>query len=699
LKILISWLRDFVSVDVRALELADALTMRAFEVSNIEPAPSGIISSDDDAILDLEITTNRPDCLSVLGIAREVSTIYGTEVHVPSQDPVSDSLETQGVKTASPLSIKIEDSQLCPRYVASVINVTVGPSPNWLAARLEASGVRPVNNVVDATNYVMLELGHPTHAFDLDCLEGDELSIRRARSGETILTLDGKERTLSPEMLVVADTAQPQALAGIMGGAKSEVSGSTRSVVLESAYFLPTSIRRTSKRTGLSTDASYRFERGADIEAPLIAMLRLRSLLSEIAEGRPRGPIIDRYPHSFKPVTLELRHEQIARVLGVDIESASIPTTLSRLGFSVEALQTDRRWKVSVPSYRIDVKREIDLIEEIGRHYGYDRLPSTFPSLVQPPVQTQPWLRQQRLLRRILTATGCTEAITYSFIERSNAISFTSEPNEIIGISNPLSENFSVLRPSLIPGLVDSVIRNRRREHSDVRLFELGKRFRLSNGETSGLAIALTGAGTPEHWSMASRNVDLFDIKGIVERVCEAVGVTPTFELKECPQLVNGRATNIYGLIDNKQSNILGHLGQLTPELAIKRGFPDSGDELYVAELDLDALMRIAVNRDEMHATPMSRHPSIVRDLAIVIPTNLLAGEVRDTIHAASSETLISVREFDRYEGTGVPDGYVSLAFRLTFRAPDRTLTDVEIDQAMEGIVTRLEQEHDAKRR
>ena len=699
MKILISWLRDFVSVDVSAQELANALTMRAFEVSSIEPAPSRIISSDADAVLDLEITTNRPDCLSVLGIAREVSAIYGTRVHVPSHGPTSESSETRGAETTSPLSVKIEDSQLCPRYVASAINVTVGPSPSWLAARLEASGVKPVNNVVDATNYVMLELGHPTHAFDLNHLEGKELNIRRAHVGETILTLDGKERGLSPDMLVIADATQPQALAGIMGGAESEVSGSTRTVVLESAYFLPISIRRTSKQTGLSTDASYRFERGADIEAPLIAMKRLRSLLSEIAEGQPRGPIIDQYPHTIKPVTLELRHEQIGRVLGVDVEPTSIATTLSCLGFSVEAVQTDKRWKVGVPSCRIDVKREIDLIEEIGRHYGYDRLPSTFPSLVRPPVQTQPWLRRQRLLRRILTASGCTEAITYSFIERANAIPFTSESNEIIGISNPLSEKFAVLRPSLIPGLVDSVIRNRRREHRDVRLFEIGKRFRLSDGETSGLAIALTGAGTPEHWSMASRDMDLFDIKGIVERVCEAIGVTPTFELKECPQLVNGRAANIYGLVDNKKSNILGHLGQLTPELAIARGFPDSGEELYVAELDLDVLTRIAVNRDAMHTTPMSRHPSIVRDLAIVIQTNLLAGEVRDTIQAASSETLISVREFDRYEGKGVPDGYVSLAFRLTFRASDRTLTDIEIDQAMEAIVARLEQEHDAKRR
>ena len=530
LRILVSWLRDFTTFDVSVQALADTLTMRGFEVADIEPPPSRVVAEDEDAVLDLEITTNRPDCLSVLGIAREVSTIYGTPLRAPN---LKIAQPPDGTPPA--VSVTVEDVELCPRYVASVAEVTVGPSPGWLAARLEAAGVRPVNNVVDATNYVMLELGHPLHAFDLHRLDGPELRIRQAVAGERVRTLDGQERALREDMLVIADAARAQAVAGVMGGAASEVSGATRVVALESAYFEPTSIRRTSKRLGLSTDASYRFERGTDIEAPLVAMRRLLGLLADIGAGRPQGSIIDRHPHPRPPATVELRHERIARVLGVDVDKAFVAVTLERLGFTVESIDGDDRWLVTVPTHRVDVSREIDLIEEVIRHYGYDRLPSTFPALVQPPAPIGDWLRRHRLLRQVMTASGCSEAITYSFIEQAAAAPFAEEATEIVGIVNPLSEKFAVLRPSLLPGLVDALVRNRRREHRNVRLFEIGKRFLRSQGETASLAVAVTGAGTPEHWSTAVREADLFDVKGIVERVSEALGVTCTFEPTEHP--------------------------------------------------------------------------------------------------------------------------------------------------------------------
>ena len=693
MRVLVSWLRDFVTVDVGVQELADVLTMRGFEVSDISPAPTLVAGDGEDAVLDLEITTNRPDCLSVRGIAREVATIYGHELQPLPPLPTPD---TPG---ATDVTVRLEAAELCPRYVASVADVTIGPSPGWLAARLEAAGVRAVNNVVDATNYVMLELGHPLHAFDLAKLEGTALRIRRASLGEMIRTLDGEQRRLDPEMLVIADATRPHALAGVMGGAESEVTGATQVVALESAYFVPISIRRTSKRVGLSTDASYRFERGADINAPPVAMHRLRRLLSEIGAGEPRGAITDAYPDPRAPTTLELRHARVGRVLGLTVDRSFIAPTLTKLGFGVEPIDDGARWRTTVPTHRVDVTREIDLIEEIARHYGYDRLPSSFPTLSSAPASAGGWRRRQHLLRRVLTASGCSEAITYSFIEQPAAVPFVGAPGQIIRLANPLSEKFAVLRPSLLPGLIDAVVRNRRREQRDVRLFEIGKRFRADDGETLALGIALTGAGIPDHWSATSRKVDLFDIKGQVELVCQAVGATAVFEPTKHPTLVTGLAAAIHGRDRGSSKQVIGILGQLAPAIAAARGFPDTGGKVYVAELDLAALDRVAVDRHAMKATPVPRQPSIVRDLAIIVDATLHASAVRGTIQAAAAETLVSVREFDRYEGKGVPAGRVSLAFRLIFRAPDRTLTDAEIQQTMGAIVTRLEQTYAAKLR
>ena len=488
MRILVSWLREYVTFDVSVQELADALTMRGLEVSAIVPPPPGVGGTGEDAVLDLEITTNRPDCLSVFGIAREMSTIYDTPLRAP--DCGGDS-NTGG---ESAVEVTLEDVGLCPRYAASVANVTVDPSPGWLAARLDAAGIRPINNVVDVTNYVMLELGHPTHAFDLDRLDGRALRIRRAVAGEKIRTLDGLERTLQTDMLVIADASRPQAVAGVMGGADAEVSGGTRAVAIESAYFEPTSVRRTSKRLGLSTDASYRFERGTDIGAPVAALRRVYTLLTQIGAAQPNGPIIDHYRQAREPRVVELRHQRIARVLGITIDEGFVVTTLERLGFAVQpadAPHEGTRWRITVPTYRIDVSREIDLIEEVARHHGYDRLPSTFPALVQAPTPTGRWLKRQRLLRRILTASGCSEAITYSFIEQEAAAPFATDSGnakagtDIVTIANPLSEKFAVLRPSLLPGLIDALIRNRRREPQDVRLFEIGKHFSQRGGETA----------------------------------------------------------------------------------------------------------------------------------------------------------------------------------------------------------------------
>ena len=702
MRILVSWLREFVHVEASIPELAEMLTARAFEVGAIEAAPAAVSGSDTDAVLDLEVTTNRPDCLSVLGVAREVAAIYDAPLTRPTlgsgSDDTGDS-RARGGAGATQVAVTIEDAQLCPRYVASVAEVTIGPSPTWLAARLEAADVRPINNVVDVTNYVMLELGHPMHAFDLEKLSGRALRIRRGGGGETVRTLDGQHRTLADDMLVIADAERPQAVAGVMGGADSEVGRGTRLIVLESAYFKPTSVRSTSKRLGVSTDASYRFERGADIEAPGVAMRRALALLAQIGTGRAVGPIVDRYPTPHTPATVELRHARIRQILGQDINEAFVPRTLGRLEFGVETLAPTRagaRWRVTVPSYRVDVSREIDLIEEVARHHGYDRLPSTFPALVQAPAPTPRWLRRNRLLRRVLTAAGCWEAITYGFIQRSAAEPFVADADDIVPIANPLSEKFAVLRPSLLPGLLDSLVWNRRREHRDIRLFELGNRFRRQDGESITLALALIGAGLATHWSSAEREVDLFDVKGIVERVCDALGVAAEVEPADYPELVAGRSATLRAVHGD---TTLGRLGQVEPVIAEGRGLPNAAEAVYVAELDIAALERVAIDRDAMRATPLPRYPSIVRDLAILVDGTLPARVVRGTIRAAADETLGDVRVFDRYEGKGVPAGQVSLALRLTFRAADRTLTDTEVRTTMERIVAALNETHQATRR
>ena len=700
MRILVSWLREFVTVETGIPELAEMLTARSFEVGAIEEAPAGVSGSYKDAVLDLEITTNRPDCLSVLGIAREVSAIYDAPVTRPGLGGTAGAADNARDDAGeSRVSVTIEDAELCPRYAAAVAEVTIGPSPTWLAARLEAADVRPINNVVDVTNYVMLELGHPMHAFDLAKLGGRAIRIRRAAPGETVRTLDAQTRTLADDMLVIADADRPQAIAGVMGGADSEVGAGTRTIVLESAYFKPTSVRNTSKRVGLSTDASYRFERGADIEAPIVALRRALALLAQIGAGEAVGPIVDRYPTPRTPATLELRHKRITQIIGQDIDEGFVPRTLGRLEFDVETLPPVRagaRWRVRVPSHRVDVSREIDLVEEVARHHGYDRLPSTFPALVRAPTPIPRWLRRNRLLNRVLTAAGCWEAITYSFIERSAAEPFVAAPDDIVPIANPLSEKFTVLRPSLLPGLLDSLVWNRRRQHRDIRLFELGNRFRAREGETTAIAVVATGAALAPHWSSGEREVDLFDVKGIVERVCDALGVAAEVEAADYPELVAGRSAVLRALHGD---TTLGRLGQIQPAIAAGRGLPNAAEAVYVAELDIAALERVAFDRDAMRATRLPRYPSIVRDIAILVDGALPAHVVRGTIQAAADETLIDVRVFDRYEGKGVPEGQVSLALRLTFRAADRTLTDTEVQATMARVVAGLGETHEAKLR
>jgi phenylalanyl-tRNA synthetase beta chain len=694
------WLLDFVKVSDDPERLAQALGLRGFEVAAIEHKPLPVV--------DLEVTANRPDCLSVIGFAREVSTAYDVAFEDSlgrSEDRPPQPAQQTPAPADTSLDVVIEDPELCPRYAAQVFRVKVGDSPSWMQERLHAAGVRPINNIVDATNYTMIERGHPTHAFDLERLAQRALRIRRAQPGETIRTLDGIDRTLEPDMLVIADGERPQAVGGVMGGADSEVTPHTTLVALESAWFQPATVRRTAKRLGLKTEASTRFERGADINGPLAAIHRVAELLAKIDAGQPVGPIIDRYPAPRFALRLALRRPQIARLLGADVPSADVERILTRLGFVVTPVRSSKGeegWLVTVPSWRVDVAREADLIEEIGRHFGYDRLPTTFPALdvISPAHDLR--IARAALVRETLVGAGFAEAVTFTFIEQAAAAPFAGNggpSTALVPIANPLSESFAVLRPSLVPGLVDAIGHNRRRERRDVRVFEIGTAFSASDGEARKVALAWTGAGAPEHWSGSGRDVDFFDMRGAVERLAEATGTAVEFSPASVNWLVPGRTASITVATGGPEPGLaLGVIGQLQPAIAEARGVPGA-DAMFVAEIDLDRLSAPASGRDDLRVTPLPRYPSIVRDLSVLVPDTLPAAAVRGTIRAAAPNELESVAEFDRYQGKGIPDGKVSLSLHLTFRAADRTLTDAEVDRSMDTIVAALGREHGASRR
>jgi phenylalanyl-tRNA synthetase beta chain len=691
-KVPVSWLRDFVDVPGGPEQIAATMSVRGFAVEGIEPLADG------DAVLDFEITANRPDCLSILGMAREVATAYQLPVRRPAGRASRGAESAPGgpgdLRLASltsgedpDLDVTIDAPALCPRYAGAMVDVTPGLSPAWMQARLRAAGVRPISNVVDVTNYVLLELGHPMHAFDHARLAGRRIVVRTAVDGETITTLDGVSRACTPEKLLLADAEHGVAVAGVMGGADSEVHPGTTTIVLESACFDQVSVRRTSRALGLKSVASMRFERGADPRLPVTAMERACALLEMIGAGRARGPLVDRYPARIEAATLRLRRAKLSGLLGLAVPDADVRRILESLGFVLG--DAPDGWDVTVPTRRVDVRREVDLIEEVARHHGYDRVPVTFPALATPPRPMDPAITRARHLRRVLTAAGLSEATTFGFIGAAAAARF-AEPEDLAPIANPLSETFAVLRPSLLPGLVDAVAHNRRRQVRDVRLFEIGACFSRGAGERPAVGCAWTGAAAPGHWSAPARETDFFDVRGVVDQLGAALGMALTLVPATPTCLTPGCAAVI--LAEGRE---VGLAGQLSAALAEAHGLPDA-EVVYVAHLWLDAAPAAP---GDVRVRPLPRFPSVVRDISMLMADTVPARDVRATIHEAGPPTLAGVAEFDRYQGKGVPEGQVSLSLHLTFRANDRTLTDAEVDTAMQSIVEALAARHGAVRR
>jgi phenylalanyl-tRNA synthetase beta chain len=695
MKVPLSWIREFVDVKAGAEEIGTLMGVRGLALEGLE-------AHGDDVVMDFDVTANRPDLLSVIGIAREIATAYKVPLRRDPAAKAAGHTEAAGptVDRWNPdqsIPITIEEPDLCGRYIGATADVTIGPSPQWMQNRLSACGVRPISSIVDITNYVMLELGQPMHAFDFDKMRGGKVIVRRARPGEKMTTLDGKPRMLSTDMLVIADAENAEDIGGVMGGANSEISARTRRVVFEAAYFAPGQIRKTSRALGIKTEASTRFERGMDRTAPPRAIMRALELVEKIGAGQATGAITDVYPKPHQPKLIHLERARIARLLGMEVPDDAVMRILAALGFQVRSVGD--RWDAVIPSWRVDMHRQVDLIEEVGRHHGFEHLPTTFPGVEQAPPPSDPRIARDRKIRMALLGMGFSEAITFAFMEAAAAEPYLAG-RAPVAIANPLSEKFVVMRPSLLPGLVDSVSHNRRHGRADVRLFEIGTRF-SPRGETRGAGFAWTGLATPDHWSGERRAVEFFDIKGVVEQLCALMQVTPSFAEIETPYLVTGRAAS---LVVNERA--IGVFGQLLPAIAEARELP--AEEVYVGEIDLDALTAASPG-DTLRTSPLPRYPSVVRDVSILVADTLSAATVRGTIRSAArpsreasagqAPTLMDVREFDRYQGKGVPDGKISLSFRLTFQSLERTLTDEEVQAAMQRILDALTRELQAVQR
>ncbi len=629
-----------------------------------------------ETVLEVEITPNRPDCLSVVGVAREVAALTGAALRVP--DP---RVPEDGPPVEQETSVEIRSPDLCHRYAARVVRgVRIGPSPAWMRRRLEACGVRSINNVVDVTNYVLLELGHPLHAFDMDRLAGGRIVVERARDGARFVTLDGQERLLDAETLMICDAEKPVALAGIMGGENSEVQPDTVNVLLESAWFLPTNIRRTARRLGLRTEASYRFERGTDVEGLIRALDRAAELLAALAGGTVSRGIWDAYPVRHEPAHVTLRFRKVRDLLGTDVPPEEACGILERLGMELEERAADGV-TVRVPTHRVDLEREVDLVEEVARIRGYHTVPATLPRV---PMSADEPPQEHRLAERardLLVGCGLHEAITWTFgdpeDDRRLRIPEGDRPAKV-RIQNPLGVETSVLRTSLLPGLLRAVGTNQRRQVRDVRLFEVGRTFhpepdaRLPR-EVLRVGAVLAGHREPLAWWAGPWPVDYHDAKGVAEVLLEGLGVggarwEPAGDI---PWLHPGRAARI-----RAGGETLGWVGEIHPVVAEAW---DLDGPVAAFEVDLEASARHA--RQPGRFPGLARFPGTERDLAVVIPREVTARQVLDVIQALGSDLIERVVVFDVYRGEKLPPDRVSLGLRVTYRAPDRTLTDEEIRQ------------------
>ena len=649
-----------------------------------------------DVVLELEVTPNRPDCLSVVGVAREVAAVTGQELRVHTESPAE-----SGTPASAVVSVAIDDPALCPRYTARVIRgVTVGLSPAWLAERVTAAGARPVNNVVDVTNYVLYELGQPLHAFDMATIAQRDgqaaITVRTARPGETIRTLDGQDRALAPDALLITDDSGPIALAGVMGGEATEVSDATTDVVLESACFNTASISRTSRRLGLISEASLRFERGVDPELAVRAADRAAALIAEVGGGTVAPGIVDAYPGEREPLRIELRTERTNAVLGTALETSAIAGLLAPLGFGVHVRHD--AVDVTVPTFRPDVEREIDLVEEVARLHGLESIDSTLPAGRGRIGGLTPAQRFRARLGTALRAAGLDEHIGYSFGDRVDLerMNWQLSPDEtLVELINPMSEEQAVLRWSLAPDLLRAASHNQRRGTADVHLHEIGSVFITSDGrklpkERLMAGGVLTGSWRRPGWDEPARALDFFDGKGVLETLLEALHVERwAVRAAERPWLQPGRSAEVI-----VGGDVVGWLGEVAAQ--VLDAYEVQGP-VVLFEVSVPALTKAAAQRSVTYRA-VPRHPAVSLDVALIVDEGVTAERVGAAFASAAGSLLESVRLFDVYrdvadaspEARRLPVGKKSMAYSLTYRAPDRTLADADVRPLHDRLVRKV---------
>lgn len=690
-----------------------------------------------EVVFEFAIKAHRGDLSSVVGIAREVAALTDQELHIPQ--PV---LHESGKPTAEMVQVTVEDTDLCPRYNARIIsNVKIGPSPDWMGRRLTAAGMRPINNIVDITNYVMLELGQPLHAFDYDLVRQHHIIVRRAHEGEEMTTLDGVKRRLTHDMLLITDPEGPTAIAGVMGGAISEVSDKTTTVLLEAANFQPANVRRTSVALGLRTDSSSRFEKGLDPELVIAGANRAAQFMAELAGGTVNPGIVDSYPHPVQPLAISFSTDEVEWLTGMKVTQREVLDALSALGFGVVPDEHSNNMLVTVPTYRSDVVEGADLVEEVLRMIGYDKLPSTIPIGPLPDPQADPWFAREHEVRTILVGAGLNEIVTYAMTSRTRMVNLLAhadalsarallgpvgaphvgalplqihngtstavvpfDPHTIpaVTLTNPLSNDLECMRLTLMSGLLETVQENSKRNRAGLRFFEVGRRYLPSNDgdslpdERRTVGIMLCGPAEISWVEELARPADFYDLKGIVETMLVRLHITryrftptqhPTFHPGRCALLELPRLSGA----GEETFSPVGVLGEVHPLVQQRYDLPYRA---YLCELDLVQLYPAVPT--SLTYQPISRHQELIRDLAVVVNQQVPAQDIHDAIVRSGGELLRSVSLFDVYTGDPVPAGKKSLTYSLMYQAQDRTLTDAEANVLQERIIRALNEEFGA---
>lgn len=741
-----NWLCELVRITLAPGDLAERLTRVGLAVEAVHQIGSGNRGNgnngdkangskdgEDDYILEVDLTSNRPDCLSHLGVAREIAAITGEHVTAPRLTLLPSHVLPSAVAIKDLVSVEVQNANLCPRYTTRVVRgVRVGPSPGWLARRLEIIGQRSINNVADITNYVMHEQGQPLHAFDLAKLNRQKVVVRLAQDGERIKTLDGIERELKGEMLVIADASQPVAVAGVMGSEASAVYAATTEVLIESAYFDALSVRRTASELGLHTEASHRFERGVNYDGVLRAQQRAINLICEIAGGTATEDAIDVYPQPLQPPMVNLRFGRVKELTGIDVAPEEMVRILTALGFAPQSemvsgqvgegkanslpsseanclLSIGAAQAFKAPPWRIDIGIEEDLVEEVTRYVGYDKIAAMLPA-GQAVGEYQRSEGKKRGVRAVLSAYGFSEAINYSFIDSAHDEQFellaeltngnaTYERQMLIGLRNPIVEGAARMRPTLLPGLLDAVRRNFNHGTRDVMLFEIGRTFTMETAksgeallteqealpaEREALALVATGGYREEQRALPSRDLDFYDVKGALEAAAERMNIGKlVFVATKAKHLPAGQAASV-----SLDGRVVGTLGRLAEAVASIYKFGEQ--PVYVAEIDLS----VFYSSGEVSAvyTPLPRYPAIVRDVSLLATPDVSWAFIQREVEEMREENCRRAELIGIYEGANIPEGMRSVTMRIEYRSDERTLRDEEVEEMHGRIVSNLQQ-------